>query len=152
MRKIFDNKILLRVVLLIYILLLFTIVILKFYAGFNLISVREHILQGRTAGYWNINLIPFKTLKQETRSGILNLNMLGNTLPFLLLGFLLSMAEKHYRILKSLIFCILLILFFEVFQFVTCIGFFDIDDIILNSLFCFIGIIIFHYFKKLFFK
>lgn len=39
-----------------------------------------------------------------------------------------------------LIICLTLILFFEVVQFVTCVGFFDVDDIIMNGFSCLIGI------------
>lgn len=151
MRKLLNNKSLLKLIFLLYISLLFIFVILKLYNFSYMFSLRSHILQDRSAGYWNINLIPLKTIKDNLENGLHSLNLIGNTLPFLLLGLLLSMAEKHFKIIKSTIYSILLILCFELTQFITCLGFFDVDDIILNSLFCFIGIIVWSGCRKIHF-
>lgn len=148
MRKSFDNKLLSRSTLLIYIFLLFIFVVIKLYRGLGfIINDQNHIIQDRLEGYWNINLVPFKTIKNSNL-----INILGNTIPFIILGLLISIAEKRFKLIKSFAFCFILILSFELIQFITCVGFFDVDDIILNAFSSLIGIILYCSVKKLYFK
>jgi len=55
-------------------------------------------------------------------------NLLGNLLPFIPFGFLLPIA---YPRIKAF-FKVFAVLFIEIFQYMTRLGSFDIDDIILN--------------------
>ena len=60
---------------------------------------------------------------------------------FLPLGFFLERIFKKNRV-KTVGLCFLGVLLFEVSQFVLRIGYFDVDDIILNISGCVIGILI----------
>lgn len=56
-------------------------------------------------------------------------NLLGNLLPFIPFGFLLPIA---YPRIKAFLVGMFAVLFIEIFQYMTRLGSFDIDDIILN--------------------
>lgn len=144
--KIFCNKKICKLVLSVYIGLLTYFVILKLYLPKeNVIIAHDLILRNRAAGYYNINLTPFKSIRAyiTPSQGINYINILGNTLPFVLLGVLTAISSNKKSMIKLLLFNIFLILIFEILQFVTCIGVFDIDDIMLNSISCYIGIIVY---------
>lgn len=139
-----------RLLLILYIFLLFIFVVLKLYRGVGgVISDRDHIIKDRLDGYLNINLIPLKTIKNtfNLKSGLNIPNIVGNTIPFIILGILEINSRDKLVILKSFFICILIILSFEIIQFITCIGFLDIDDIILNSFSSLFGIISFYLHK-----
>ena len=55
-------------------------------------------------------------------------NLLGNLLPFIPFGFLLPIAYPRIKALVGMF----AVLFIEIFQYMTRLGSFDIDDIILN--------------------
>lgn len=141
------NKKICKLVLFVYIGLLSYFVIFKLYLPKeNVIFARELILRNRAAGYYNANLIPFKSIRAYINStlGINYINLLGNTLPFIFLGVLTAIQKNSKtNVAKLLLFNILLIVGFEIMQFVTCVGVLDIDDIILNSISCYIGIIVY---------
>lgn len=145
---IMKNKKLWKIIAVTYSLFLLCFVILKLQNGF---LAREHILHDRSAGYWNINLIPFQSIKEMIENKNLT-NILGNTLPFLLLGVFILLATKNFKIIKATIKCTCLILFFEILQFVTCLGFFDIDDILVNVISCFLGILLAYSFIHIIFQ
>ncbi len=67
------------------------------------------------------------------------LYIISNIVVFIPFGLLL---RYYFRFLTSFLICIGLILFFETMQGVTNLGYFDIDDIILNSIGGLLGIII----------
>lgn len=141
------NKKICKLVLFVYIGLLSYFVIFKLYLPKeNVIFARELILRNRAAGYYNANLIPFKSIRAYINPtlGINYINLLGNTLPFIFLGVLTAIQKNNKtNVAKLLLFNILLIVGFEIMQFVTCVGVLDIDDIILNSISCYIGIIVY---------
>lgn len=134
-------------ILMIYILFLLFFVVLKLNSPI-IWSTREHIIENRLLGYWNFNLIPFKTIKNMFIDNNY-LNILGNILPFLPLGFLISISYTETSIIKSTLKCIIIIIFFEIIQFFSCLGFFDIDDILLNTFSCFLGIILYIYIYRI---
>ena len=62
-------------------------------------------------------------------------NIGGNILLFIPLGIFLPMYFKAPpKMLKTIVTCFLLSTFFEVFQLITICGFFDVDDILLNTM------------------
>ena len=77
---------------------------------------------GRTTGVFDINLIPFKNIIKITNDYIIN----EVSLSFFIVIF------KTKNIKKFFIIMFFIILFIETMQLVFKIGFFDIDDIILN--------------------
>jgi glycopeptide antibiotics resistance protein len=91
------------------------------------------------------NLIPFKTIMALLRSfhnynfNIWIYNLLGNIVVFLPLGILLTLVFKRINIKIILGISFFIILLAETMQLVLRLGVFDIDDIILNLLGCFIG-------------
>lgn len=60
-------------------------------------------------------------------------NLLGNLLPFIPFGFLLPIAYPGIKaFFKVFLVGMFAVLFIEIFQYMTRLGSFDIDDIILN--------------------
>ena len=123
----------------IYLLFLFLVVILKFTG-----SVQDLLARMQAEPYGKTyNLQPFATLKIQLRhlsEGWARFNLIGNTVPFLPLGFLLPMAyRKCSSLFRVLLFGLLFVLLAEAVQFCTNLGTFDVDDIILNMAAIFLG-------------
>lgn len=124
----------------IYIVLLFLIVVIKFRGSFG--ELRERMNYYSMENSINYNLVPFKSIgsqiKHISESWAL-INLLGNIVPFVPFGFLLPIAYKRINsFVKAFSVGFLSVILIEVFQFITKLGSFDVDDIMLNS----IGIII----------
>ncbi len=118
----------------IYILLLFLVVIIKFRGSF--MELWNNIFSGTNGT--NYNIVPFRTigvqLEHVSEWWALR-NLLGNIIPFMPFGFLLPVVfPKVKSAFKVLISGFTFIVFAEVFQFITRLGSFDVDDIILNML------------------
>ena len=123
----------------IYLLFLFLVVILKFTG-----SVQDLLARMQAEPYGKTyNLQPFATLKIQLRhlsEGWARFNLIGNTVPFLPVGFLLPMAyRKCSSLFRVLLFGLLFVLLAEAVQFCTNLGTFDVDDIILNMAAIFLG-------------
>ncbi|MFI3230757.1 MAG: VanZ family protein, partial [bacterium] len=136
----------------IYLVLLILIVLLKFDGTLNFSyvkAIRQSLLESSEL---NINLILFDTIKPY-----LNMishqfafkNIVGNILAFVPLGFFMSILFFRKNIIKTFFGGVLVILFIESIQLVTKIGFFDVDDILLNSIGILIGYIISLVFLKI---
>lgn len=139
-----------RLLLMLYIVLLFVFVVMKLYKGVGgVIGDRNHIIKDRLDGYLNINLIPLKTIKStfNLKTGLNIPNIVGNTVPYIVLGIFVINSQKKIDIIKSFLICILIILSFELIQFITCMGFLDIDDIVLNTSSSLFGIIFYYLYK-----
>ncbi len=73
--------------------------------------------------------------------------IVGNILVYLPFGFFI----RYYKsLIYSILYCILLIILFETLQGVTNLGYFDVDDILLNSIGGLFGIILMDIVKKFF--
>lgn len=144
MLKLLKNRKLWIVISVLYIIALFLFVIVKIYSPMgSMYFTRELIIENREKGYWNMNLVPFETIKSyfDLKYGINYINIFANTFPFILLSLFLSLAtNEKIRPLIVLFFCLGLIIFFEVFQLVSCLGSFDVDDIIMNFFSCIVGV------------
>lgn len=97
-------------------------------------------------GYWGISLIPFATIRSYIKySGLFHalLNILGNVILFIPIGFIFPLILIRYRDLKRIaVLSISISLFIEFIQFFvgrSC----DIDDLILNFIGGIIGYTIF---------
>lgn len=128
-----KNKKVICIVWWLYIFLLFVFVVVKFKGSFEELGLRY-----AGEGAINYNLIPFRSIETQLRhitEWWAFKNILGNIIPFMPFGFLLPMV---YSKIDSFSRCfaagILFVLFVELFQFLTKIGSFDVDDIILNLL------------------
>lgn len=140
-------KKIIKTIFYVYIVLLFLFVVLKIY-DFSSWSINIEIIKtNRAQGFWNYNIRPLKTISaylfDSVSYEVMFNNMLGNSIPFIPMGFLLGLfLDKRYRVLKILGITFVIILLFECVQFFTCLGFFDIDDIILNVLASILGYLI----------
>ena len=105
-------------------------------------------------GYWdelsqNINLVPFRTIgrymdRLYNSAGKLNhqavINLGGNVIMFIPLGFLLPFVSDRAKKLKNcFVMTFVVILSVELLQLATLLGSFDIDDLLLNIIGIFMG-------------
>ena len=119
-----------------YIFLLFVVVVVKFKGSFY--ELGDRINSYSMQGLINYNLIPFRSMSTQithiTQWWALK-NLLGNIIPFIPFGFLMPIAYKKFSsAIKVLSIGLASILLIEIFQFFTKLGFFDVDDIILNMI------------------
>jgi glycopeptide antibiotics resistance protein len=98
-------------------------------------------------GLRSINLIPFKSIMEFLSGGTENLkrfafsNVVGNIIIFIPFGIYLPLLKKDKRVISNLLYIFTLSLFIEVIQGLLGIGTADIDDIILNCLGGWFGIL-----------
>ena len=140
--------------LLAYLLVLIKLIIFKW----PLPYVKEHFLQHYN---WqlaktklrDLNLVPFHTiyvfLSPNEEDIHRTSNLLGNIAGFIPLGFLLPVLIKKLRTARATIFRVFLIsLCFEVTQLLILLGYFDVDDLMLNTAGGALGYIIFSLLRK----
>jgi len=130
-----------------YIIILFFVIAVKF-TGNNLEVILQRwdiISSAKEAGTRNLNLTPFTTIKlylKHIEKPYAYTNIVANLLFFVPVGFLIPLAfPRHKRFLKTIIICLIIIASIEVFQYITCLGFCDVDDVILNMIGSIIGFI-----------
>lgn len=103
---------------------------------------------------YHYNLVPFQEIRRfwEYREmlGMWSMvNLLGNVLIFVPLGFFEPMASYRRSFLGTIIDGFLVSMLVEVFQFISKVGRFDIDDLLLNTLGVVIGYLIFFVCNKM---
>lgn len=143
-------------IFIIYIIFIINFVVIKYNGNFNLIIDRINSIEhDRKIGVFNYNIVPLKIIKlyiENYSNCQIIINIFGNIFVFIPLGLLLPILFKICRnFAKLLILCLFIILFIEIIQFIFMIGYFDIDDIILNLIGCFIGYLVYK-FVLIFFK
>ena len=138
----------------IYMVLLITFVIFKFNGDFSsTIERMDSIRTNRTSGIWNLNLIPFENIMKYMP--ILHrpyafANIVLNVLAFIPMGILFPLAfPKRKQFFSTIFWCILIISFIEITQFITMLGICDIDDLILNLFGAFLGYLLFIFYSKI---
>lgn len=135
-----------KIVFISYFLLFLLVIVFKFNGNFNnLIDIHNSILNNKADGIMNINLIPFRTISPYLKnlpSPFAIYNIFGNIIPFIPLGYFISLSFNKINPIKLIFVFISFILCIEFIQFIFSIGFFDIDDIILNFIGLFLGYII----------
>ncbi|MGE7951192.1 VanZ family protein [Lysinibacillus xylanilyticus] len=135
----------------IYILMLLIFVVFKFNG--DVYSVINTIQTNKDRGV-GVNLIPFSTIEayiSDINDSVSIMNILGNIIPFIPMGFIIPMAFPSQRnVFKTITSSLLLIFSIEILQIILFLGSFDIDDIILNLLSCFIGFMLFITCKNIF--
>lgn len=147
-----KNKKLIKILFSIYTLFLILFVVLKFDGSFErIISLHNSIIENEKDGLRNINLIPFRTmspyLKNITETYAFK-NIAANIVIFIPLGFFIS-SKNPKNAFKALIICLGVILSIELIQLFFKIGFFDVDDIILNFTGSLIGVFISLFVRKM---
>lgn len=137
-----KNKKLIKILFYIYIAFLILFVVLKFDGSFErIISLHNSIIENEKDGIRNINLIPFKSISPYLRNitePYAFKNIIANILVFIPLGFFIS-NKNSKNVFKTVVICISVILSIECIQLLFKIGFFDVDDIILNFIGSLIG-------------
>ncbi|WP_304017408.1 VanZ family protein [Fenollaria timonensis] len=140
-----KNKKLLKLLFYIYIAFLIFFVVLKFDGSFErIISLHNSIIENEKDGLRNINLIPFRSISPYLRNitePYAFKNIIANILVFIPLGFFVS-NKNSKNVFKTLVICLSVILSIECIQLLFKIGFFDVDDIILNFIGSLIGVLI----------
>ena len=117
-----------------YVVLFFMFVVIKFTGSFTELANKI-----TTASFGeNLNLMPFRTISVQLAhfsEGWARFNIVGNTIPFIPLGFLMPMVyHKVNSFAKILVIGISSVLLIELFQLFTRLGSFDVDDIMLNMI------------------
>ncbi len=87
---------------------------------------------------YHYNLIPFQEIerfwKYREQLGLMSyINLVGNVLIFAPFGFIEPLASKKRSFWATLVDGCLLSLSVEIFQFITKVGRFDVDDLLLNT-------------------
>ncbi|MDP4145679.1 MAG: VanZ family protein [Bacillota bacterium] len=108
------------------------------------------------SGIRRYNLYPFKTIIDFIRNRsnfgfhVLFINLAANIITFIPLGFFMSLILKASSKLKyTFRICVLIVICIELGQFILNVGVLDIDDVILNSIGCAIGITFYNRIKEL---
>lgn len=127
-----------------YLLFLIVFVVIKFNGNvYNLIDRMKHIQSDRSLGYWNINLVPLRTILpylSEIKSDYAFLNILGNIICYIPLGLLIPITFRTLRSFwKVTLFSFVIIFIIECLQFLLLLGYFDVDDIMLDMLSAIVG-------------
>ena len=149
MKKSIFHKIILG-----YFAFLFLFVAIKFSGSFSDITSRVNsIIENRSNGIWNYNLVPLRTIEPQLNN-ITQLwalkNILGNIVLFVPLGLLIPLTYNNaQRLYKTFLIILASVFSIETFQFVTMLGSFDIDDIILNCIGGMIGYLLFYFLRTM---
>lgn len=127
-----------------YLFLLILFVAMKYTGSIpELLERAADVRAARAAGVMNANWDFLSTIrvymKYRNLNSIYLTNLLGNIIPFIPMGYFSAVFLPKSRFLVPMFRCFLLIVSIEVFQFVTGLGYFDVDDIFLNMLGCLTG-------------
>ncbi|MDO5574828.1 MAG: VanZ family protein [bacterium] len=154
MSKRANKKNIMKIVFFVYMIFLFLVVAVKF-TGNNMSTVIERwniISSAKEAGERNLNLKPLTTIRPYLKhfdKSYASTNILANLLLFIPVGFLIPIAyPERKRFFKTMGVCLVITVFIELFQYITCLGFCDIDDIILNMVGSMIGFVVYKCTRK----
>lgn len=137
----------------IYFLILMDVIVFKFFGNvndvMNNIMINKHSVEIDSSSL--VNLIPFRTLLQDITYSPAHL--LLNVIIFIPFGILFPLSyPRHSNFLTFTLIALLSICGIEFIQRITYLGIFDIDDILLNLLGCFIGYIVVQFLVRPFLK
>jgi len=98
------------------------------------------------------NLVPFKTIVPQLigqGNHLINMvNLIGNILPFMPIGFLAPLVFRSISWQKALVLGVVTGLTFEVMEVIFRVGIFDVDDAIMNTFGVMVGYAVFVMFKR----
>lgn len=144
-----KNRFVIKVLYIIYFIVLFLLVTCKIQSFAYSIPDDKWIHQtmvsiklNRQYGSWNYNFKPFEAYYSWFTHGIwgaLIRNLLGNIVAFVPMGFFEMALSKYRKFWKVVLKCFIIVTCLELFQFVTCLGYLDIDDITMNTFGCLLG-------------
>ncbi|ELC8464115.1 VanZ family protein (plasmid) [Clostridium perfringens] len=150
-----EFKIAIYLIFIVYILLLIKILLFKNGDAFSLLNFigKKSFLEKISYA----QLIPFDTIKIfifDSPSYLVSIeNLFGNIVIFCPMGFLIPLLfKKIHNVISTFIISFGISLTIELIQLLTGLGFFDVDDIILNVLGGIIGYLILKILMKVFNK
>ena len=132
-------------------ILLYSVMILYFVLLFALLFQKK-----RVGSFQSINLVPFRTIAEFMFSDDIILrsfalsNILGNIVIFVPLGIYITLMNRNKSVIVNTFIIALLSTLAEVLQFIFKVGASDIDDVMLNTLGGFVGVISFCLIYKIF--
>lgn len=97
---------------------------------------------------YHYNLVPFQEIQRfwnyrDMLGWVAYANLFGNVIIFIPFGFFMPMASRYRSFFLTMSYSLGLSLLVEVFQFISKVGSFDVDDIILNTIGGIVGYILF---------
>ena len=131
---------------LLYCIFIFYILLLIKILFLSRVSLSELFNSNRPV-FMSVNLIPLHSIMQYMNGGTDTLrrfafaNVVGNVVIFIPMGIFLPILKKDKRTAVNLLFIFLISLFVEIIQGLLGLGVTDIDDVILNCLGGWIGIL-----------
>jgi len=134
------------------IFVIYTALLIKFMVFKDGLLRLGHLRLRLTPDSGKANFIPFKSIGPYLVGypswPIAILNLAGNIIPLMPIGFLVPFIYRKMTWRKSLVLAVMFGLVFETTEKVFSVGIFDVDDIILNALGVMIGYFIFAFFEK----
>ncbi|MBD0384751.1 VanZ family protein [Paenibacillus sedimenti] len=135
----------------VYLIGLVNFIIVKFFGDIQKVIDRiEMVKLQKKEGYWNLQLIPFRTITSSMNSchrfGIdhpSSIALITNIVLFVPMGFLVPYVLRKPSFLKTIGMSLAIIFGIEIIQYVTNLGATDIDDVILNITGCLIGYMVY---------
>lgn len=114
---------------------------LSWLQDWSLESVKQGVGEGNHNLFFTIDNFLYAYLQGNLDPWFFWSNILGNILVFMPFGFLLK--HSGYTMTRGLLYGLALILFIEGVQLVSGLGVFDVDDILLNGIGVFLGLLIY---------
>lgn len=144
-----------KIIFWLYIALIIMVVAIKFNGSVQELVYRVDRFKylKDTENWINYNIIPLKSIKIQLK--YMNqtwaaLNILANIILFVPYGFLLPFTYKKFNnFIKCISVIFISVLIIELFQLITILGSFDVDDIILNLMGSIVGFIIYKLFNMI---
>jgi glycopeptide antibiotics resistance protein len=135
-----------KLIFIVYVIGLVNFVIVKYFGNIQRVFDRiEGTKAQRMDGYSKMQLIPFRTINSSIDSYIhvgmdpSSINFIANIAVFVPMGFLIPFILRKPSFLKTLGISLSIIVSIEIIQYITYLGYADIDDVILNMFGCVIG-------------
>ncbi len=125
-----------------YAVFLILVIVLKFDGSFeHIIALNQSLIENEQYGVSNVNLVLFQGMSHyfmNITEPYAFTGILGNIVGFVPFGFFIPTLFKT-KFFPSMGICTATILFIESAQFIFKIGFFDVNDVVLNLLGCLLG-------------
>ncbi|MDF2505374.1 VanZ family protein [Clostridium sp.] len=107
------------------------------------------------SGVRRYNLYPFKTIIEFLLNAskynfqVIFINLIANIITFIPLGFFMSLLfRRSYNLINMLLLYVFIITCIEIGQFILNVGVLDIDDVILNTIGCVLGFMVYKVVKS----
>ena len=102
------------------------------------------------SGIRRYNLYPFKTIMafllnaNKYNFEVIFINLIANIITFIPLGFFISVLfRRSCRVINVALYSMLIIICIEIGQYILNVGVLDIDDVVLNTIGCVLGFMIY---------